>query len=276
MTSQLYPPHLRIQGPPIVLREAWGFDGWDEVPAPVALKDREALFLHHEGAKPVGHLLGAGVPQAIHAYHKSKGWAGIGYSWVITQAGTIYEGRGLWLQGAHCPGWNRRAWGVQIHIGGDETPSPAALASARRLYDWLCQLTGRKLAQHGHQDGYPTDCPGKALQTWVRAGMPAPAPNNTTNTGGTIMTPTEFWGYPTAAPNGGTAQAVDVLRHAAIHAGEAHVVATAALKAVQDLTTLCQAQAALLEQIKARVIDPGTPLPLIEQTPTPGAEGTDG
>ncbi len=162
----------------IVPRAAWGFDGWRDgvAPVPVSPTERHEYMLHYDGGTPVGDQTGPAMIRAIHAFHKLvRGWAGIGYSFVIDQAGVIYEGRGWDLIGAHCPGHNRSAVGIQIHIGGDEQPSAAAMDSAIALYAEATRHAARPLARLGHRDGYPTDCPGVPLYAWVRAGMPAPA-----------------------------------------------------------------------------------------------------
>lgn len=159
----------------IITRDQWGFSGWldNSPPAKVALSQRTEFFVHYEGGQ---HTTSTGVaaPRAIHAYHRGQGWAGIGYSYVITQDGTIYEGRGLDYQGAHCPDHNISGFGVQLHIGGDQQPTDAALAACVDLYDHLCRLTGRTLAKRGHRDGFATECPGPVLYPWVQAGMPRP------------------------------------------------------------------------------------------------------
>lgn len=161
----------------ILSRADWGFDGWlnGVAPAAVPMSERTEFMIHYDGGTAVGSSTGPAMVRGIHAFHKNgRGWAGIGYSFVIDQAGVIYEGRGWDLQGAHCPNHNRSAFGVQIHIGGSEQPSPAALASAVALYAEACRRTGRPLARLGHRDGFSTDCPGEVLYAWVRAGMPAP------------------------------------------------------------------------------------------------------
>src|SRR3990172_8545207 len=51
--------------------------------------------------------------RSIERYHvREKGWAGIGYSFLITQSGHTYEGRGWQRVGAHTPGRNSSAYGV--------------------------------------------------------------------------------------------------------------------------------------------------------------------
>ncbi|MFE2104300.1 N-acetylmuramoyl-L-alanine amidase [Kitasatospora sp. NPDC059463] len=141
--------------------------------ATVPLDARTEFFIHYDGAHPVGRT-GVDVPRAIEREHLGNGWAGVGYNFVIDQAGAVYEGRGWNLQGAHCPDHNRSGIGVQIAVGGDQAPSDAALRSARALYDLASAKTGRTLAMRGHKDGFATECPGRRLYSWVQAGMPAP------------------------------------------------------------------------------------------------------
>ncbi|APD18551.1 endolysin [Streptomyces phage Picard] len=163
----------------IVSRAAWGAKPWNgdpksTGPAVVPLASRTEFFVHYDGATHVTRT-GAAVPQAIDRQHQAQGWAGIGYSFVVDQAGTAYEGRGWHRQGAHCPGHNVSGLSVQIAVGGDQEPTEAALATARALYDEACRRTGRTLAMRGHRDGIATKCPGDRLYEWVTAGMPVKA-----------------------------------------------------------------------------------------------------
>lgn len=164
----------------IISRDTWGASPWEGTPNTVPLARRTEFFVHYDGAHQITRT-GYAVPRAIEAVHIRQKWAGIGYNFVIDQAGTIYEGRGWTLQGAHCPGHNVSGLSVQIAIGGDQKPSAAALAACRALYEEANRRTGRTLAKRGHKDGIATDCPGKHLYAWVLAGMPAggytPAPN---------------------------------------------------------------------------------------------------
>ncbi|MGW1436844.1 peptidoglycan-binding protein [Streptomyces griseus] len=163
----------------IVSRSSWGAKPWKGTPATVSRSQRHEFFVHYDGAR---HITATGheVPRAIDRQHQAQGWAGIGYNFVIDQDGTVYEGRGWDLQGAHCPNHNVTGIGVQFAIGGDQEPSRAALASCRALYEEACRRYGRALAKRGHKDGFATLCPGTKLYSWVRAGMPAgdyePAP----------------------------------------------------------------------------------------------------
>ncbi|MFB7461724.1 peptidoglycan-binding protein [Streptomyces sp. NPDC056188] len=169
----------------IISRAEWGAKPWDNDPrssgpAAVPLSSRTEWFVHYDGATEIRRT-GYAIPRAIEAEHLANGWAGIGYSFVVDQAGNAYEGRGWGRQGAHCPGHNVSGLSVQIAVGGDQEPTPAALATARALYDEACERTGRTLAPKGHRDGIATLCPGARLYAWVQAGMPAqgykPAPD---------------------------------------------------------------------------------------------------
>lgn len=53
----------------------------------------------------------------IDRWHRHRGFAGIGYHYVITLDGTVETGRPYTAVGAHAIGWNTRAVGV-CYIGG--------------------------------------------------------------------------------------------------------------------------------------------------------------
>ncbi|MGC5398090.1 peptidoglycan-binding protein [Streptomyces sp. DT20] len=173
----------------IISRATWGATPWDNNPkssgpAAVALSSRTEFFVHYDGGTHVTRT-GYAIPRAIEAEHLGNGWSGIGYNFVVDQAGNVYEGRGWTRQGAHCPNHNVTGLGVQIAIGGDQKPSEAALAACRALYDDACKKTGRTLAKRGHKDGYATACPGGPLYAWVKEGMPADGYRPATGGGGT-------------------------------------------------------------------------------------------
>ncbi|WP_411147348.1 peptidoglycan-binding protein [Streptomyces sp. A30] len=170
----------------IISRATWDAKPWNGTPASVALSKRTEFFVHYDGGSPITRT-GYAVMRAIEAEHLGNGWSGVGYNFVVDQAGNIYEGRGWNLQGAHCPNHNVTGIGVQIAIGGDQEPSAKALAACRALYEEACKKTGRTLAKKGHRDGLATACPGTKLYAWVKAGMPAgdyeAAPNPGGSTG---------------------------------------------------------------------------------------------
>lgn len=107
----------------------------------------------------------------------TNGWSDIGYNWLVTQDGRVWEGRaGGWLAvGAHAGGQNTGWIGV-CWIGDSRTiaPSAAALASIRWLIDEACRRAGRRLEVRGHGQvpGQATACPGDRLRAWIAAGLP--------------------------------------------------------------------------------------------------------
>ena len=115
------------------------------------------------------------TPRSIQDYHRgpSRGWADIGYNFLVDVQGRIYEGRGWLTVGAHAPDHNTSGIGVCM-IGRDGDATAAAERSIRWLYDEACRRAGRSLRKLGHRDVYATSCPGDQLYKWVRAGMPAP------------------------------------------------------------------------------------------------------
>jgi len=168
--------------PRIVTRAEWSARAPKAAPVRVALSVRTATCVHHDGATPVIVRSFAEACARVRAdqnYHMDgQHWDDIGYNYLVVSApgtdvdGLIFEGRGRDVLGAHCLNWNTPWIGIQVAIGGGQTPSPAALASTRWLHDDFARAGGHALGMKGHRDGYPTACPDPILYAWVRAGMP--------------------------------------------------------------------------------------------------------
>lgn len=154
----------------VISRSEWGAKPWRGTPYSVALNQRTWFLVHYHGGEP-RNSVGVGVPREIEAIHLANGWSGVGYNFVVSQDGTVYEGRGWNLVGAHCPGHNTNGLGVYVAVGGDQAPTPEALAAVRALYDEACRRTGNNLRKSYHGYDYPTACPGPKLTAWVKAGM---------------------------------------------------------------------------------------------------------
>jgi len=167
----------------IVTRAEWGARPPKSTPTRVPLSARTATCVHHDGSKPIIIRTFAEACARVRAdqnYHMDgQHWDDIGYNFLVISApgvagvdGLIFEGRGRDVVGAHCLNHNTEWIGVQVAIGGGQTPSPAALASTRRLHDDFTSAAGNALGKKGHRDGFPTACPDTILYAWVRAGMP--------------------------------------------------------------------------------------------------------
>lgn len=127
---------------------------------------RTEFFTHHTNG-PRDQAL-----KTIQDFHMgpSRGWGDVGYNFLVRDDGTIYEGRGWLVVGAHCRGHNRS--GIGVAFIGNDNPTEAALRSIRWLYDEACRKAGRTLRKLGHGQRYATACPGPKLQAWVNDGMP--------------------------------------------------------------------------------------------------------
>lgn len=99
-------------------------------------------------------------------YHqKDRGWACIGYHFVISQEGTVFQGRPIKYQGAHVGGHNALNIGVAL-MGNFEksAPTSAQVDSLKRLVNGLQVLFKiPKQNLYGHRELGKTLCPGKEL-----------------------------------------------------------------------------------------------------------------
>ena len=102
----------------------------------------------------------------ITAWHRQRGFATIGYHFLIGLDGTIHPGRPIAQVGAHCRGHNAHSIGI-AYAGGAradcrtpaDTRTPAQRAALRLLISRLRErFPGVKVC--GHRDLAPTGCPG--------------------------------------------------------------------------------------------------------------------
>lgn len=176
-------PHASALDLRIRPRSEWDFDGWAKDVANVAHRARTHFVVHWQGPKR-GFLKdlftedevknGPGAPKQMHEQAKDDDGPGIEYSFVITQKGEIWEGRGWDLLAGAVENFNTPAISVQIHIRKGDKPSDEAM----RALEWLYFESNRMLSRPGgitkalqitgHQDHYETECPGPDLEAWAR------------------------------------------------------------------------------------------------------------
>ena len=112
----------------------------------------------------------------IDRYHRSLGWKGCGYHYVIPTDGTIERGRPEERIGAHCRNHNRHSIGV-AYVGGlaedgktpCDTRTEAQKQALRRLLKELHSRYPRALiVGHSDLDPHKPHCPGfKNFEFWV-------------------------------------------------------------------------------------------------------------
>jgi N-acetyl-anhydromuramyl-L-alanine amidase AmpD len=129
-----------------------------------ALTHREntkRIIIHHSDSE-------TGDAKTFHGWHLAKGWAGIGYHFVIKTDGTIQRGRPEDTIGAHS-GPNGNGDSIGVCLVGDFTnhkPTEAQMVSLVWLIkDYLNSKYG-ELKILGHKDVMATACPG-AMFPWA-------------------------------------------------------------------------------------------------------------
>lgn len=116
------------------------------------------IVLHHSDSLN-------GTVETIHGYHKNtKGWAGIGYNFVVYKDGTVHKGRGWEYAGAHAAGSNAVSVGIcfigKYHDTDTVMPDAqfnsgvALVALAQEKYPAITEVAG-------HRDVQATACPGR-------------------------------------------------------------------------------------------------------------------
>lgn len=162
----------------IVTREQWGAADPTGPIHTVEIGDRTAFFVHYLGSEKSNPKDPAAQVRGVQKFHQGpqRRWSDVGYSYLVAQDGTVFEGRGRDAVGAHCPGWNRKAVSVCALIGEGEIPSAEMKAAIVALHAETEKAAGKDLPVKGHRDGKKTACPGAELYAWLKAGMPLAAP----------------------------------------------------------------------------------------------------
>ena len=137
-----------------------------------SLKPRQKtrrFTLHWPGWLPAGFNLAGLGAAIIHGWHLARGWAGIGYHYVIKLDGTIERGRPRWALGAHDEGENADSIGICVVY--QEKPTEAQIDALAALLADLSDIYGQFPDDPGTVDGHrdnepretPTECPGDVL-----------------------------------------------------------------------------------------------------------------
>ena len=163
---------------------------WKAAPARVALPARgplDHLVLHHSAFASPG--IGGTAPatearhmRQIQQWHFDRGWATVGYHFVVSPTGRIFLGRPVDRLGAHVLGHNVGTVGICLMGNFDvEQPTAAALASLEHVRVRLVP-GGAAVPLLGHRDhrGHESSaCPGRRLTVRKRGSRPQAAPPRT-------------------------------------------------------------------------------------------------
>lgn len=100
---------------------------FDEVGKTLDIHDLEksrrniTRIIVHCSATPEGRYHNA---QDIHRWHKERGWAGIGYHYVLMLSGELQQGRSIHYTGAHAKGYNKNSLAICLIGGTDSNLKP--------------------------------------------------------------------------------------------------------------------------------------------------------
>lgn len=117
-------------------------------------KSTTRIILHHAAATSCDAA-------TIHRWHKQRGWAGMGYHFLIRKNGTIERGRPEHTLGAHASGNNSNSIGIcfEGNFDTEKMPEPQ-LTAGRELITYLKDKYKISKIQR-HRDVGATSCPGK-------------------------------------------------------------------------------------------------------------------
>lgn len=140
------------------------------------MRDINRIVIHCS-ATPPGADIGAA---SIDAYHRTLGWAGIGYHFVIRRNGVLEPGREFDRIGAHVAGHNTGSVGICLIGGIDDrgksennftvfqmTTLLHVVATLHHIYP------GAEILGHRDFPGVAKDCPCfDVREWWAEVGLP--------------------------------------------------------------------------------------------------------
>lgn len=168
--------------------------------------------IHHSAAAAdeTGDI--AARVRAIQSFHMSgNGWNDIAYSFLVDDAGNVYEGRGFGVVpasqgclGAEANPANNRQWYSICYLGTDpdhaDGPDPVVKAAIVDFIAEAARTHGVPTAVTYHGALCSTECPGPDLTAWVKAG--APHPLTTTEDDGMLGYTDSFGNHLVCDPSG--------------------------------------------------------------------------
>lgn len=111
------------------------------------------IILHNADAKKCS-------AQDIHRWHKERGWAGMGYHFLVRKDGTIERGRPENTVGAHATGCNSDSIGICFEGAFmTERMGQAQISAGKELIAYLKNKYGISRVLK-HKEVNPTNCPG--------------------------------------------------------------------------------------------------------------------
>ncbi len=155
---------------------------WNARPARCSSNDpnKYRMAIHHTFTPPSSSGGYEARIRSIQAYHQdTRGWCDIGYHFLVTEDGRVWEGRPVDTMGAHVAHQNTGNIGISFvgcfqkgacdGISSSNVPTQAAIEAAGHVMHALAQKFGISPSTSdikGHRDysGASTECPGDGLE----------------------------------------------------------------------------------------------------------------
>ena len=143
---------------------------------PVSAKNQamgtvKRITVHHTGEYGrMGVLPDMDVIQSVENAHRGRGYAAIGYHFVIGRDGRVYEGRPTRFQGAHTANNNSNNLGISC-IGDfmQKLPGARQLKALELCLNDMRARYGVPMARvYGHRELSGSLCPGDRLFAWLK------------------------------------------------------------------------------------------------------------
>ena len=149
----------------VVTRSAWGARNPGKV---CGSSHRPNKVTIHHTAGSNGEANPAAVMRSIQAYHiDNNGWCDVGYHFVVSADGTVFQGRDERRTGAHTGGQNTNNAGIALMGNFEIAGVPEAqLNSAAKITGWVGRTFSISLSRSsvkGHGERKSTACPGRNL-----------------------------------------------------------------------------------------------------------------
>lgn len=124
-------------------------------------KELTEIIIHCSATEAEGRSISA---KEIDKWHRSQGYACIGYHYYIRRDGSIEYGRHVDLIGAHCKGHNRQAIGICYEgglLGGKpaDTRTEKQKEAMKTLIESLALVFPNLRTIHGHNEFAAKACP---------------------------------------------------------------------------------------------------------------------
>jgi hypothetical protein len=176
------PAAAAVAAPTIASCATWGARQPSSTLTQISSNPNKILIHHTDTANSTDYSLSHAysLARSIQNYHMdSNGWSDTGQHFTLSRGGYLMEGRHYSLShltsgsgmvvGAHCPGQNDQAIGIENEGTYMTVAPPAALYNQLVTFcAYICQKYGLGATKiYGHRDYYSTDCPGDVLYSML-------------------------------------------------------------------------------------------------------------